>query len=89
MARTRAGKAFRMLSIIDESTRECLAIEVSRRFAADAVLYGLTELLVSRRPPDYIPSDNGPEFTARAVRVIRNLSLKLIFTSGRRERELR
>jgi putative transposase len=57
-----------MLTIIDEYTRECLAIEVSRRFAADAVLYRLTELCVSRRPPDYIRSDNGPEFTARAFR---------------------
>jgi putative transposase len=38
-----------------------------RRFDADAVLYRLTELFVSRRPPDYIRSDNGPEFT-RTVR---------------------
>jgi putative transposase len=68
MARTHDGKAFRMLTIIDEYTRECLAIEVSRRFDADAVLYRLTELFVSRCAPDYIRSDNGPEFTARAVR---------------------
>ena len=68
MARTHDGKAFRMLTIIDEYTRECLAIEVSRRFDADAVLCRLTELFVSRRPPDYIRSDNGPEFTAKAVR---------------------
>lgn len=67
-ARTHDGRAFRMLTIIDEYTRECLAIEVSRRFDADAVLYRLTELFVSRRPPDYIRSDNGPEFTAKAVR---------------------
>ena len=68
MARTNDGKAFRMLTVIDEYNRECLAIEVSRRLDADAVLYRLTELFVSRRPPDYIRSDNGPEFTARAVR---------------------
>jgi len=68
MARTHDGKAFRMLTIIDEYTRECLALEVSRRFDADAVLYRLTDLFVSRRPPDYIRSDNGPEFTAKAVR---------------------
>jgi len=67
-ARTHDGKAFRMLTIIDEYTRECLAIEVARRFDADAVLYRLTELFVSRRPPDYIRSDNGPEFTAKVVR---------------------
>jgi putative transposase len=65
MARTHDGKAFRMLTIIDEYTRECLAIEVSRRFDADAVLHRLTELFGSRRPPDYLRSDNGPEFTAQ------------------------
>ena len=52
MARTHAGKGLRMLTIIDEYTRECLAIEVSRRFDADAVWSRLTELFVSRRPPD-------------------------------------
>ena len=58
MARTYDGKAFRMLTIIDEYTRECLAIEVARRFDADAVLYRLTELFVSRRPPGS-PWENG------------------------------
>ena len=46
------ARAIRMLTIIDEYTRECLAIEVSRRFDGDAVLYRLTELFISRRPPD-------------------------------------
>jgi putative transposase len=68
MERTHEGKAFRTLTIIAEYTRECLAIEVARRFDADAVLYRLTELFVSRRPPDYLRSDNGSEFTARVVR---------------------
>ena len=67
-ARSHDGKAFRLLTIIDEYTRKCLAIEVARRLDADAVLYRLTELFVSRRPSDYIRSDNGPEFTAKAVR---------------------
>jgi len=67
-ARTHDGRAFRILTIIDEYTRECLAIEVGRRLDADAVLQRLTELFVSRRPPDSIRSDNGPEFTAKAVR---------------------
>ncbi len=62
------GRRFRVLAILDDFSRECLAIEGSRRFDADAVLYRLTELFGSRRPPDYIRSDNGPEFTARAVR---------------------
>jgi putative transposase len=49
MARTHEGRAFRMLTIIDEYTRECLAIEVARRLDADAVLYRLTDLFVSRQ----------------------------------------
>jgi putative transposase len=68
MARTHDGKALRLLTIIDEYTRECLAIEVARRLDTDAVLHRLTELFTSRRPPDYIRSDNGPEFTAKVVR---------------------
>jgi len=66
-ARTHEVKAFRLLTVIDEYARECLAIEVSRHLDADAVLHCLTELFVSRRPPDYLRSDNGPEFAAKAV----------------------
>ena len=68
MARTHDGRAFRMLTIIDEYSRECLAILVARRLAADDVLQQLTELFVERGPPDHIRSDNGPEFAAAAVR---------------------
>ena len=80
MARTHEGKAFRLLTIIDEYTRECLAIEVSRRLGADAVMHRLTELFVSRRPPDYIRSDNGPEFTAKAVQEwLRRVGVKTLY----------
>jgi len=68
MARTHDGRAFRMLTIIDEYTRECLAIDVARHLRSDDVLYRLTELFVDRGPPDHIRSDNGAEFTAKAVR---------------------
>jgi len=68
MARTHDGKAFRMLTIIDEWTRECLAIDVARHLRSDDVLYRLAELFVDRGPPDHIRSDNGSEFTAKAVR---------------------
>ena len=66
--RTHEGKAFRMLTVIDEYTRECLAIEVSRRLRSDDVLDCLKDLFAHRGPPDHIRSDNGPEFTAKAVR---------------------
>ena len=67
-ARTHDGRAFRMLTVIDEFTRECLAIEVSRRLRSDDVLQVLANLFVHHGPPDHIRSDNGSEFTAKAVR---------------------
>jgi putative transposase len=66
--RTHDGKAFKMLTVIDEYTRECLAIEVDRRLRSDDVLHCLAELFTDRGPPDHIRSDNGSEFTAMAVR---------------------
>jgi len=68
MARTHEGKAFRMLTVIDEFTRECLAIEVARKLKSEDVLYRLSRLFLERGTPDHIRSDNGPEFTAKAVR---------------------
>jgi transposase InsO family protein len=68
MARTHDGRAFRMLTIIDEYTRECLAIDVARHLRSDDVLHRLAALFVDRGPPDHIRSDNGSEFTAKAVR---------------------
>ena len=57
-----------MLTVIDEYTRESLAIQVGRRLRSDDVLHCLTELFTERGPPDHIRSDNGSEFTAIAVR---------------------
>jgi putative transposase len=67
-ARTSDGRAIRLLTVIDEYTRECLAIDVARRITADDVLERLGRLFVRRGIPAHIRSDNGPEFTARAVR---------------------
>jgi transposase InsO family protein len=66
--RTHDGRAIRMLTIVDEYTRECFAIEVGRKLNSQDVLYRLGELFVHRGSPPYIRSDNGPEFTAKAVR---------------------
>jgi len=62
------GKSFRMLTIVDEWTRECLAIDVERHLNSEDVLYRLASLFVQRGTPAYLRSDNGPEFTAQAVR---------------------
>ena len=66
--RTHDGKKFRMLTVIDEFTRRCLAIPVARSLKSDDVLACLTELFTIHGPPDHIRSDNGSEFTANAVR---------------------
>ena len=66
--RTADGRKLRMLTVVDEYTRECLAIEVARRLSSQEVLAVLADLCVRRSPPAYIRSDNGPEFVARAVR---------------------
>lgn len=65
--RTHEGRKFRILSIIDEASRECLALPVARKLRSEDVLAVLAELFVSRGPPAHIRSDNGPEFVARAV----------------------
>jgi transposase InsO family protein len=66
--RTSDGRAFRMLTIIDEYTRECLAIDVGRKVVSDDVLDRLADLFARRGVPEHIRSDNGPEFTAKKVR---------------------
>ena len=66
--RTHDGRPLRLLTVIDEWSRECLAIRVARRIRSDDVPGCLTELFVHRTVPDYIRSDNGPEFTAKTVR---------------------
>lgn len=66
--RTRDGKVFRMLCIIDEYTRECLAIRVERRLNSRDALDTLGELFVQHGAPEHTRSDNGPEFIAIALR---------------------
>ena len=66
--RTHDGKAYRMLCIIDEFTRECLAIKVARRLNSTDVISALCDLFIARGIPTHIRSDNGPEFIALALR---------------------
>ena len=68
VARTADGRLFRILTILDEYTRECLAILVDRNISSQDVTDQLFNLFVFRGIPEYIRSDNGPEFTAKAIR---------------------
>jgi transposase InsO family protein len=67
-ARTHDGRPLRMLTLVDEYTRECLSIDVARRLNSEDVLERLAWLFAVRGVPQFIRSDNGSEFTADAVR---------------------
>jgi len=80
MDRTEDGRAFRMLTVIDEYSRECLAIRTERRLDHETVLETLSELFLWYGPPEHIRSDNGSEFTALAVRNwLQRLNVKTLF----------
>jgi putative transposase len=66
--RTSEGRPIRMLNIIDEYTRECLVIHVARKITAYDVLEQLADLFILRGTPQFIRSDNGPEFVAEILR---------------------
>ena len=79
-ARTADGRAFRILAIMDEYTRECLAMVVKRSITSQDVLDQLYMLFLVRGVPEYIRSDNGPEFTSKAVREwLSNLGVMALF----------
>jgi putative transposase len=65
--RTEDGRALKWLSIVDEFTRECLALEVRRSFKSADVIDVLKELFLIRGTSEHIRSDNGPEFIAHAI----------------------
>jgi transposase InsO family protein len=65
---TTTGSQLKWLSIVDEHTRECLALKVDRSITSEDVIDTLAELFAMRGVPKSIRSDNGPEFTAEAIR---------------------
>ena len=76
----RTGVRFECLTVIDEYTRECLAIRTARRIRSDDVIHTLTELFVLNGVPEHIRSDNGAEFTARVVRQwLERVGVKTLF----------
>jgi len=66
--RTYDGRAVRMLNLIDEHTRECLLIRPERRWSSARVIEALADVMVMKGIPEYLRSDNGPEFVAKELR---------------------
>ena len=66
--RTHDGRAYRILNIIDEFTKEPLMIHAARKLNSTDVVDALTDLFILYGPPAYVLSDNRPEFVAQKVR---------------------
>ena len=78
--RTANGRLFRILSIIDEFSRECLAIKVARKISSHDVIDELFKLFIWHSIPEHLRSDNGTEFTAKVVRQwLDRLGVKTLF----------
>jgi len=67
-AMTHDGRGLRILVVIDEYTRECLALRVARRLGSLQVIETLADVMLVRGIPEHIRSDNGPEFIAGELR---------------------
>jgi len=80
MDRTSDGKILKFLNIIDECTRECLSIKVGRNMKATDVSDALFYLFITRGVPDYLRSDNGPEFIEKELRkLLAKIGVKTVF----------
>lgn len=65
---THDGRRIRILTLIDEFTRGCLALRVDRRINAFGVIESLADVMLTRGVPEHVRCDNGPEMVARALR---------------------
>lgn len=68
MDSTENGRRLKVMTVVDEYSRECLALEIERSITSEEVVDTLRRLFTERGAPDYIRSDNGPEFVARALK---------------------
>lgn len=66
--RTENGRALKLFTIVDEYSRQCITLDVSRSFNSEDIINRLSELFVMHGVPEHIRSDNGPEFIATAIR---------------------
>jgi len=78
--RTAKGQSLKWLSIVDEYTRRCITLDVSRNMTSEDVINRLAELFTIYGVPEYIRSDNGPEFIAKAIQQwLASLSVKTLY----------
>lgn len=76
------GRSLRLLAVIDEYTRECLALEVGRSFTSRDVIEVLQYVFAVRGTPEHIRSDNGPEFVSKRIRLwLRQASVGPLFVA--------
>ena len=80
------GRSYKMLTVLDEFTRQALAVVVRTKMGADDVLEALYPLLLRHGSPEYIRSDNGPEFAWRAPIGWSGLIVSALWASGPFER---
>ena len=80
MDRTHNGRPVKIMTVIDEYSRECLALVVDRNIKSDDVLDCISNLFLIYGVPEHIRSDNGPEFTAKLVREwLKRIGVKTLF----------
>lgn len=78
--RLKDGTKIRTLTVIDEYSRECLALHTGYKLGSDDVMAVLTDLFIERGIPDHIRSDNGAEFTSRSIRAwLSQLNVKTLY----------
>lgn len=78
--RLKDGRKIRTLTVIDEYTRECLALRTNYKLGADEVMDVLTDLFITKGIPDHIRSDNGSEFTAKSIKFwLAQLGVKTLY----------
>lgn len=74
------GTKIRFLTVVDEYTRECLALHVDYHLKSDDVMAVLMQLFIERGIPDHIRSDNGSEFTSKQIKAwLKNLGVKTLY----------
>ncbi len=67
-SRTHDGRSLRIMTLIDEHTRECLALKVARRINSFGVIETLAAAMLEKGVPEHVRCDNGPEMIAKALR---------------------